>query len=164
MIDDEHTNDGRGPDGRFPKGVSGNPGGIPKSARRLKKMARAEAAAMLEDLRTMRMSGELEPKEAIAYAKLMLEYGGYLTGSDEARLIVSAALAREKFKGNEEEFLRFVAVTLGKPVDLVRGPSDQKQITAGVAQQQSTASSETLTDVADMQGEGPASGSIDESE
>jgi hypothetical protein len=163
MIDDEHTNDGRGPDGKFPKGVSGNPGGIPKSARKLKKMSRFEAFEMFDYLRNLRLDGAFDPKDALAYTKLMLEYSGILTNEAAARIMIGAAAARSHFD-TEEEFLRFVAVTLGKPVDLVRGPSDQKQITAGVAQQQSAASSETVADVADMQGEGPASGSIDESE
>lgn len=98
----------------------GNPGGIPKSARRLRKMSRYAAGLAIQEMAT-RLEQDPESIDGAAlpkYAKVLADYGGYMSDKDQAQLMIQAAAARAHFKKadgsyDEDAFHRFVLVTMG---------------------------------------------------
>jgi hypothetical protein len=120
-------------------GQTGNPAGRPKSDATLRATARAGASrgfelminrivqALENPMKVVQMpdgSEQLQPNisdcDLEKFTKTLASFGGYMTEVDKGRLMLAASAARDKWPGDEASFLRFVAVTLGKPVELVR--------------------------------------------
>jgi hypothetical protein len=146
------------------KGQSGNPSGRPKSLPRFRVGCRNDSFKIKREIMKRIEDPDVPLAEIVKAFEAIADRGGFIVADKEltleiakAQLLVAAAAARAKF-GSEEEFLRFTAELQepGKGREML-ATEQQKQL-AGVAQQQSTASSETSSDVADMQGAGPAAG------
>ena len=93
----------RGPEGRFPKGVSGNPGGQPKGLRELRAKLREHADemvdALLETIRSGTGSTRLEAnKVGLAYV-----YGKPPDGFDPDALTDEELLAVVRKRAAEEK-------------------------------------------------------------
>lgn len=143
MSDDDFTSVPRGPNGRFPKGTSGNPGGMSKSKRRRRREAlqlHDKALELLKDqledheqnpkIEKFTKSGDsyldhnISPSDMVRIAETLGKFGGVLTKEQEARLLIAIAGLRSSFK-TEEEFQDFLAIASGRR--RIQAPS-QKQI------------------------------------
>lgn len=114
------------PDGRFPAGVSGNPGGRPRTAE-LRRKSRDLADQLLDKYLAANEVGSGQPGDANAEAKVFetaFKYSGALTGDQELRLLLAAVNAREKFT-DERAWLRYVATVAraaaGHDPDVIAG-------------------------------------------
>lgn len=143
VSDDDFTSVPRGPNGRFPKGTSGNPGGMSKSKRRRRRealelhdkalqLAREMLADHEANPKVMRMGKggvpveewNISPSDLRGFIDTMAKHGGVLTKEQEARLLIAIAGLRSSFK-TEEEFQDFLAIASGRK--RIQAPS-KKQI------------------------------------
>jgi len=82
----------RGPDGRFPPGVSGNPGGRPLIPEEVKAFLREQTLPNLQALVAMRDLDQASNRDRIAAVKCMLEFTLPKPKDDDAGLSAREAL------------------------------------------------------------------------
>lgn len=111
----------RNPDGTFVKGESGNPGGIPKNARKFQRGA-AEVSykallvlqARLDEVRAG--TRKMTDRNLLATFEMCAHFGGYISPADKAKLVLDARRALE----TPEEWDKFLAAAFGVPLQTLK--------------------------------------------
>lgn len=125
--EDDRPAPARNERGQWLPGETGNPGGLPNSARDFRRKARFYANEALT--RLVESLATLEGRDLIAATKLLAEHGGYITPEAEARLVLDGRRILQG-EGEWDKFAgRLISITDGADQPAIEAPAEDDEET-----------------------------------